>query len=281
MQIVCISKRTHLFVVHFSFFAVAAVTVLVSADEDGIIFHINREERHMIRFLASTTRYLRVQIVYLAFLIHFILQITHVWRSKWTFMKFMYIASKYLAFLDGSLILLGMLWLTLKLQWLTNSGYKFISIQTWIIGKEIASISTIFVFSLLYTKTCSTIYSATTCQYQIKFPESFTNWCLDIIVAGVVLTEVSLSLCMHCWPLPDHYIVVILLLRTYALWGLSRYVLWYIAVFDIVSDNQGVVVDSWHSFPSQDVLFLRWSSSVRRWMSIMSAVSLFLLSTLT
>lgn len=47
---------------------------------------------------------------------------------------------------------------------------------------------------------------------------------------------------MHCWPLPDHYIVVILLLRTYALWGLSRYVLWYIAVFDIVSDNQGVVV---------------------------------------
>jgi len=90
-------------------------------------------------------------------------EITHVWRSKWTFMKFMYIASKYLAFLDGSLILL------------------------------------VYFDSNMGSSTCSTIYSATT----------------YIIVAGVVLTE------------------IILLLRTYALWGLSRYVLWYIAVFDI------------------------------------------------
>jgi len=47
--------------------------------------------------------------------------------------------------------------------------------------------------------TCSTLYSATT----------------YVMLAGIVLAE------------------TILLLRTYALWGLSRYVLWYIVVFDI------------------------------------------------
>ncbi len=76
------------------------------------------------------------------------------------------------------------------------------------------------------------------------------------MLAGIVLAESEYSVVYFCRPLPHYYLVAILLLRTYALWGLSRYVLWYIVVFDIVSDNQGVVVGLPTLIPRRAALIL-------------------------
>ncbi|KLO16818.1 hypothetical protein SCHPADRAFT_193377 [Schizopora paradoxa] len=98
-------------------------------------------------------------------------EIKYVWRSKWTFVKIVYIASKYLAFVDGTMILL------------------------------------VFLNPSLGLSACSTIYTAST----------------YIILVGIALAE------------------LILLIRTCALWGLSRYVLWYLIAFDVGSAVLAVV----------------------------------------
>jgi len=98
-------------------------------------------------------------------------EILYIWRVKWTFIKCVYIASKYLAFVDGVLMLL-------------------------------------FLFDTnLDHVTCFTLYSATT----------------YVIIAGIVLAE------------------IILLMRTCALWGLSRYILWYLILIDLAAVTVSVV----------------------------------------
>ncbi|KLO16822.1 hypothetical protein SCHPADRAFT_193679 [Schizopora paradoxa] len=98
-------------------------------------------------------------------------EITHVWRSKWTFVKIVYIASKYLAFLDGTSMLI------------------------------------LFFNSSLSPSSCARLYSITT----------------YFILAGIVFAE------------------IILLVRTCALWGLSRYVLWYLIAFDVGSATLAII----------------------------------------
>jgi len=98
-------------------------------------------------------------------------EIVHVWWTKWTFIKCLYISSKYLAFVDGVLVLL-------------------------------------FLFDTeLQHTTCLTLYSATT----------------YVILVGIVLAE------------------IILLMRTCALWGLSRYILWYLVAIDFGAATLAIV----------------------------------------
>ncbi|KLO16824.1 hypothetical protein SCHPADRAFT_193856 [Schizopora paradoxa] len=89
-------------------------------------------------------------------------EITYVWRTQWSFVKILYIASKYLAYLDAVAFLI------------------------------------FFFNSNMTPSACLTLYSATS----------------YVIVAGILIAE------------------IILLMRTCALWGLSRYVLWYLVAFD-------------------------------------------------